>query len=790
MSFGKNAKKFLAGVLALTMLVGCSQQAAPEPAKEEETAEEETAAEETATEEETVAEETVERSNDTLVVGYSPFNEKFSPFFASTAYDRDVADMTQVSLLSNDRAGAIVFNGIEGETVDYNGTDYTYTGPANIEVVENEDGTVDYNITLRDDIVFSDGEPMTIDDVIFSYYVQADPTYDGSSTLYSVKIDGMDEYRSGMSTLFDLIKEAGRDNTDFTYWDEATQTKYWESVDKLGVALVEDIEGYLVAAGYNAEDDDISVKLANWGFEVPEGATPEEAWGVILENYEGDFAAAVGTEAASISVDSAFEDYESYLTGVETGDSAANIKGIVKTGDYSMTVHTTEVDAKAIYSLGVSITPMHYYGEADKYDYDNNKFGFDKGDLSHVRSVTTKPLGAGPYKFVKYENGVVNFEANENYYKGTPKIKYVNFLESSDKDKTNGVIQGTIDVTDPSFSQDTVKTIEDANGGELNGDVVTTSLVKNLGYGYIGINANRVNVGGAANKGSDASKNLRKAFGTIYSLFREVAISSYYGERASIINYPISDTSWAAPKPADPDYEVAFSKDVEGNPIYTSDMDDDAKEAAAKAAALGFLEAAGYTVEDGKVTAAPEGAKLEYDVWIPADGNGDHPSFMILTEAREALADIGMKLNVTDLAQSTDLWDGLDAGTVDMWCAAWGATLDPDMTQIYFFDLANSPDGGITPGPNATSDVKKYNIADAELDTIVKDALKTTDQAYRKVMYKAALDIVVDWADEIPIYQRENCVIFSTERVNVDTITPDITTFYGWMAEIQNTEMK
>ena len=33
-----------------------------------------------------------------LVVGYSPFSEKFSPFFADTAYDQDVAGMTQVSL--------------------------------------------------------------------------------------------------------------------------------------------------------------------------------------------------------------------------------------------------------------------------------------------------------------------------------------------------------------------------------------------------------------------------------------------------------------------------------------------------------------------------------------------------------------------------------------------------------------------------------------------------------------------------------------------------------------------
>ena len=71
---------------------------------------------------------------------------------------------------------------------------------------------------------------------------------------------------------------------------------------------------------------------------------------------------------------------------------------------------------------------------------------------------------------------------------------------------------------------------------------------------------------------SEASKNLRKAFGTIFSVYREVAIDSYYGERASVINYPISNTSWAAPQPADDGYKVAFSTDVTGADIYTSGM--------------------------------------------------------------------------------------------------------------------------------------------------------------------------------------------------------------------------
>ena len=103
------------------------------------------------------------------------------------------------------------------------------------------------------------------------------------------------------------------------------------------------------------------------------------------------------------------------------------------------------------------------------------------------------------------------------------------------------------------------------SNGELDGDRINTSLVDNLGYGYIGMNANNVCVGDEP--GSDASKNLRKAIATVLAVYRDVTIDSYYGDAAAVINYPISNTSWAAPQKSDADYEVAFSKDVEGNPI-------------------------------------------------------------------------------------------------------------------------------------------------------------------------------------------------------------------------------
>jgi peptide/nickel transport system substrate-binding protein len=717
------------------------------------------------------------KQNETpVVIGYSEFNSKFSPFFSETAYDQDVWKMTSVLLLTQDRTGAIIEKGIEGETKAYNGTDYTYYGPADLNITTNDDGTVYYDFTIRDDMTFSDGEKLTVDDVIFSMYVESDPTFDGGATFFSLPIQGMEEYRSGMESLMSLLLAAGRDNKEFKYWDEATQKAFWADLDKGGAAFAQEIVDYCVENGYGKT---VAEAAAAWGFDgLKDDATAKDFFYLMVEGYENDLVSLSSTETAGSSLAELMDNYDAYTKGVETGESAANITGIQKTGDNSLRVILTEVDAQAIYQFAIPIAPMHYYGDASLYNYDNNQFGFTKGDLSIVKSKTTEPMGAGPFKFIKFENGVVNFEANDSYYLGKPASKYINFQQTTDADKLNGVITGTIDLTDPSYSVDTVKAIKAENSnGEVTGDKINTVTVDNLGYGYLGIDAKRVNVGGEP--GSDASKNLRKALGTVFAAYRDVSVDSYYGDTAEVINYPISNTSWAAPQQTDADYAIAFSKDVNGKDIYTSDMDADARYAAALKASLGFFEAAGYTVKDGKVTAAPKDAKMEFEAWIPADGSGDHPSFMLLTEASKAFKTIGIKVNVKDLANSSDLWTALEADSVDIWCAAWGATPDPDMYQVYF----SGDDKNAAGGNNYM-----YDINDKELNQLILDARKNMDQSYRKTVYKQCLDIIVDWAVEIPVYQRQNAFIFSSERVNMDSVTHDITTYYGWIDEVWTIE--
>lgn len=754
-----------------------------------------------------------------LVWATSTLSQKFSPYFADTGYDQDVVGMTQISMMTTDRVGGIIYNGIEGETIPYNGTDYTYYGTGNLTV--NYDETTDittYGYKMREDLKFSDGVPVTIDDVIFTYYVYLDPAYNGSTTLKSYDIVGLGAYLNqipeanleDVTKIAEAVKAAFEENglgytvADGGLFSQAVYDEYANDVTKLWEEDLQGIVDYVYAAygekyaeqmtGKSYEEvgasEALKILLAGnlWGFPVEgEELTIEDLLASASAKYNGSFEAylAAGESATGTSADAINAELmaaAAALAGVDTSAGVPNISGIKRVDDYTVEVQVKGFSAPAVYSiLGLSITPLHYYGDVAQYDYANNKFGHPFGDLSIAQSKTDAPLGAGPYKFVKYENRVVYYEANENYYLGAPKTKTFQYKETNSAEVASAVQTGTADGGEMTGSKTNFEMLRSFNdNGEVTGNVVTTYSVANLGYGYIGMNADTMNVAGEP--GSDASKNLRKGFATILAVYRDTSFDSYYGDAAATINYPISTTSWAAPQPTDEGYRVAYSVDVDGNPIYTATMTAEEKYEAAKQAAIGFFKAAGYTFDEaaGKFTAAPEGASMSYEAIIPGDGTGDHPSFAILTDAREALGSIGIELKINDPADSNVLWDALDAGTQNIWCAAWGSTIDPDMYQVYHSSNIVGKGG---------SDSNHYHIQSAELDTMILNARQSSDQAYRKEVYKDALNEIMDWAVEIPAYQRQNIVIASTERVNIDTVTPDVTTYWGVLAEVQKIEM-
>jgi len=770
-----------------------------------------------------------------LVVGYDPFSAKFSPFFATTAYDFDVVGMTTAGLLTTDRDGGIVYNAIDGETVARGGVDYFYSGLADIGVDYNTtSGLTTYSIEIRDDIRFSDGEYMTADDIIFSYYVLLDPYYIGSSTLSSVDIVGLKNYKfddsnaeaaqaQSAAAAATLLADLGTVDMDEDFGDLVYQIMYdgleseWDwiaddvvtNMSHWAWPYVKQVDG--TAATSLANANVAATFVFFYGLDDYSVVDKDQATviGAITDMYEYDYVTLdamyggsgyrwLAPEIENLSVEYAISDY----LATNPGDAVGNITGITKVSDTEITVVVNGFDAAAIYQVcGISVAPMHYYGDETLFDYANDEFGFNNRvatSMDLLQLVTATPMGAGPYKFVEYTNNVVRFEANPYYYKGEPVTKYINFQVVTEDGKISGIVSGDIDVSNPSFSVvkfQEIDTINKYSGEDY--DIITTNLVDNLGYGYFGISAFNVNVGD--DPGSDASKALRTALAVVVSATRYTSINSYYGTAASVINYPISNTSWAAPKSGEVGYQVAFSKLPDGSAIYTANpatLAESVRLAAAKVAAKVWFEEAGYVFTDTgntssfgghkyTVATVPTGARTTYEIIVPGGGTGEHPAYMIAVEMANILADLGITIDINDPADSNELWDALDSGSQDMWTAAWGTTIDPDMYQIYHSNNVLVSEGGAA---NSTES-NHYGIQDDTLDAKIMLARQSDDQAVRKALYKECLDIILSWAVEVPTYQRQNIIAFSTERVNMDTVTPGITTYYGWLAEVENIEM-
>ncbi|MBE7088109.1 MAG: hypothetical protein E7370_01090, partial [Clostridiales bacterium] len=142
----------------------------------------------------------------------------FNPFFATSAPDVEVVGQTQISMLASDENGDPVA-GKEWPTVvlDYKQTMYT----ANNEITTTGDinGRTEYEFVIKKGIKFSDGEELTIKDVLFNLYVYLDPAYTGSNTMYSTNIKGLKAYREQDPTISD---DSDVDSSD-SFYATATQ---------------------------------------------------------------------------------------------------------------------------------------------------------------------------------------------------------------------------------------------------------------------------------------------------------------------------------------------------------------------------------------------------------------------------------------------------------------------------------------------------------------------------------------------------------------------------------------
>ncbi len=155
-------------------------------------------------------------TSDALVVGDSgDFKGQFITLYNSSVNDADVMRLCSSPLLKYNRDGEIV-----------------HVLAKSYEVSEDKKT---FTFKLRDDVVFSDGTPLTAKDVAFTYTAHADPSYDGRAVdvvqdfvgfeEYNTDTEGKVESLSGIKVIDDHtisfeFKEALRANVEkfiFTY---------------------------------------------------------------------------------------------------------------------------------------------------------------------------------------------------------------------------------------------------------------------------------------------------------------------------------------------------------------------------------------------------------------------------------------------------------------------------------------------------------------------------------------------------------------------------------------------
>ncbi len=124
---------------------------------------------------------------DAFVVMTEQLDGLFNPFFSTSSADASVVSMTQIGMLSSKY--------VDGQVQVAYGEDEAVV-VKDYDIVENSNKTTTYTFVLKNGIQFADGHPLTMEDVLFNYYVYLDPVYTGSNTLYSTDILGLSEYRT------------------------------------------------------------------------------------------------------------------------------------------------------------------------------------------------------------------------------------------------------------------------------------------------------------------------------------------------------------------------------------------------------------------------------------------------------------------------------------------------------------------------------------------------------------------------------------------------------------------
>ena len=403
--------------------------------------------------------------------------------------------------------------------------------------------------------------------------------------------------------------------------------------------------------------------------------------------------------------------------------------------------------------------------------------------MNNVLKATSRvrvPVGAGPYmastssglaEGQKYPTANEFWNKNMVYYERNPyfdtvdgvvggeiqnaKIKYLRYSVVNSNFILDQLENEDIDVGTPNATA--------ANQTRLNGISKLTGVTSwTNGYGYMGINAGKV-----------PDVWMRRAIIKAIDLDR---IKSYYpGDLSEIIYRPMSKQSWAYPK-----------NDAANRPFAGATMDGEYVDYVHDAYGqeiLNMLVEHGYTESNGKITLTPDGTKPEKITFTVAGESTDHPAWAAFKQAELILEGIGFEIDVkTDI----NALEALTRGGLAVWAAAWSSTVDPDMYQVYHKDsrAGSTANWGYN---EIKKDPAKYSYETMVIDALsekIDEAREVTDQDTRAAIYAEALDLVMELAVEMPLYQRNDLTVYNNTKIDGKTLNPAPTAFDGLFSKI------
>ncbi|MBG9736724.1 ABC transporter substrate-binding protein [Paenibacillus alvei] len=130
--------------------------------------------------------EQAKKRTDTIIVGLTDPSGAFTPYFQQSGYDGNVSSILYTPLVTNDEKGLPTPGLAEKWEITEDGKTFTFH--------------------LRKGLKFSDGSPITADDVAFTWTLVNDKGYTGEEDLSLIGIVGAKEYKEGKATSIAGIK--------------------------------------------------------------------------------------------------------------------------------------------------------------------------------------------------------------------------------------------------------------------------------------------------------------------------------------------------------------------------------------------------------------------------------------------------------------------------------------------------------------------------------------------------------------------------------------------------------